>query len=49
MKQPRASAAFVAVILIAGAATAQSYAATPDCGAANPRDGNPSMVTGTCP
>jgi hypothetical protein len=26
-----------------------TIAATPDCGAANPQGGIPSMVTGTCP
>ncbi|HVH80581.1 MAG TPA: hypothetical protein VM782_14390 [Stellaceae bacterium] len=26
-----------------------TIAATPDCGAANPQGGVPSMVTGTCP
>jgi hypothetical protein len=26
-----------------------NIAATPDCGAANPQHGIPSMVTGTCP
>lgn len=26
-----------------------NIAATPDCGAANPQGGIPSMVTGTCP
>ena len=26
-----------------------TIAATPDCGAANPQHGIPSMVTGTCP
>ena len=82
MKHPLASAAFGVAILVAGVATAQSYApplfpiapappemfptwspyggelsgtahhniaATPDCGAANPQGGIPSMVTGTCP
>jgi hypothetical protein len=49
MKQLLASAAFGVVLLIAGAATAQSYAATPDCGGANPQRDIPSMVTATCP